>query len=191
MKFYEFVPQSIYLSTGDPWLIKIDIWEVNGVWLGDVDRVEGWDEKAVATYPGSEFMHLDFQMAHHPIFSSGFRAFFEERHLPVQFLPIRLQREDGTSEVKGYSVAQILEAVECLDQERTVVRDGKWKKRRNGNYDLPYLNDLWLDLCKIEVHRLFRIDGCSIKLVIREDLKCEIEASGFTGCCFQEMNVSE
>ena len=190
MRFFQFVPQSLYQSTGAPWLLKMDLWEVNGVWLGDCERIEGWDDSTVATYSGPDFVHVDFQSAHHPIVSDGLRKFFEDRHLPVQFLPIQLQREDGTGRIKGYSVAQFLDAVECLDQEKTVVRGGKWKKRRNGNYDLPYLNDLWLDRRMVAEHEIFRIDGCSIKLVIREDLKNEIEGSQFTGCAFQEMQIS-
>lgn len=194
MRFFELHADAPKTVEGELWIIDVPTtYKVGDVWLGDCKRIEKWDEMFVGTYPNTrQFIANDFLDAHYPIVSAQFREFLEE-WLPaeIQFLPIRLIANDGTAEVTGYSFAQVLIALDCIDQKRTPTYGQEWKRGRNGNFNMVLLaHELRLRLELIRNHQIFRVAGFSPVLVVRQDLKEAIEAKGFTGCLFEPMKVS-
>ncbi|MFM9965207.1 MAG: imm11 family protein [Planctomycetaceae bacterium] len=193
MKYFEIIPDAIEATNGETWLIDLPVtYKVGNVWLGDCQRIPDWDERFIGTYPDTDFIEVDFPDSFHPIVSPRLRGFLEQR-LPdaIQYLPIRLQRPDGSGEVVGFSIAQVLVNVDCIDQKRTPVRDGKWRRDPYGNFEILLTSEIRLKWDAIRNHQIFRIDGSSITLVVRQDLKEAIEEGGFSGCAFERMKVTK
>jgi hypothetical protein len=95
----------------------------------------------------------------------------------IQFLPFRFQRPDGSGQVVGYCVGQILSLIDCLDRAKTKVRKN-WEPI-NAFGDFSTYRPLILSRALIGDGRLFRINGDCGTIVIREDLKDAIEREGF------------
>ena len=181
-------------------------------WLGELDSVEirfpdlqfngfsmvegipviGWTEYLIAVYLCAEAPVFAFGMADTawPVFSPGMRALME-RLVPgvVQFLPFRFQRPDGSGQVVGYSVGQILKLVDCLDRSRTKVRKNWEPINERGDFDT--LPPLVLKQSLIGAERLFRIKGDCRTIVIREDLKRSIEDAGFASQRFDLLATTD
>ena len=190
MKYYEWISDNIRMPDGDCWYIDFPIESYNGVWFSDCKRIDSWDERLIATYPQCTFIHVDFQPCRYPVLSGHFF-----NHLnslapgTIQFLPFRMQQADGTNEISGYGLGQILNRVDCLDKERTQVADGVWRAMPNGNFRIR--GDICLRRRAVRDHQIFRVLGTSVKLVVREDIKETVAAHGFTGCRFIELRISE
>lgn len=128
MKYYEWISDNIRMPDGDCWYIDFPIGSYNGVWFSECKRIDDWNERLIATYPQCNFIHVDFQPCRYPVLSERFFT-----HLnaiapgTIQFLPFRMQQADGSNEITGYGLGQILNRVDCLDKERTQVADGVWR----------------------------------------------------------------
>jgi len=107
----------------------------------------------------------------------------------IQFLPFRFQRPDGTGQVAGHFVGQILCIVDCLDRAKTKVRSN-WNPINEWG-DFNTYRPLVVSRTLIGDKRLFRIKGNCLSIVIREDLKDEIEHAGFTGQRFDLLECTE
>jgi len=184
MNYYQWLGQ---LST-----ISFPEDDFNGWWMVEGTEVEGWDERLIAVYPADEAPNFDFTEAMNswPVFSSKMRGFLaKEAPGMIQFLPFRLQREDGTAEVLGFCVGQVLRVIDCLDRNRTKVAND-WKPINEfGDYDTR--GPLVLDRNLIGKERLFRIRGDCLHIVIREDLRDAIEGAGFAGHRFDLLDATD
>lgn len=190
MKFYEWMHDEVETADGNLWIVDFPIDSYNDVWFADCETISDWNVNLIATYPDSEFIHLDFQPCSWPLLSKRLFDFVDRAASnTIQYLPLRLQRPDGTGEVTGYGLGQILTAIDCLDKERTTVADGKWRRMPSGNY--PIRGQICLRRDLIGEHSFFRVDGTRVKLIIREDIKDGIQAQGFTGSRFEEVPVSD
>lgn len=195
MKYYAIHADAPQTPEGDLWIIDVPTtYKAGDVWLGDCKRIEHWPDQFVGTYPiTKQFVANDFLDAHYPIVSLRLQRFLEMR-VPneIQFLPIHLQRVDGMDEVIGYSFAQVLVGLDCIDQRLTPAYGQEWKRGPNRNFNMVLLShELRLRLDVIRPHQIFRIDGFSPVLVVRQDLKEAIENAGFSGCVFDSMKVSK
>jgi hypothetical protein len=186
MKYYEWWGD--LASTG----IRFPARHFNGWWMVEGHPVTGWQETLIANYSSAEVLSSNFGLARNswPVASLPMRVFFET-HFPglMQFLPFRLQRPDGSGEVRGFSVCQVLKSVPCLDRSRTKVSD-KWEPINEfGDFDLR--GPAVLDRALIGDERLFRIKGESTLIVIREDLKAAMESVGFKEQRFDFLECNE
>ena len=112
-----------------------------------------------------------------PVFSPRMQSLIEDKAPGlVEFLPFRFQRPDGTGQVTGYCVGQILKLVDCLDRSRTKVRDN-WEPLNSWG-DFGTLRPFFLTRSLIGNEMLFRIKGKCGSIIIREDLKSIIENGG-------------
>ena len=164
--------------------------QFNGFWFVEGSPVVGWAEFIIAVYLCDDIPRFDFGIARNgwPIFSERMRDFLNGQ-CPglVQFLPFRLQRPDGSAQTGRYSVGQVLRLVDCLDKERTKIRESWAPINEFG--DFAVLRPLVLSSKIIGDHQLFRIKGHSGSVVIREDLKDAIEAAGFGLQRFDDIEV--
>lgn len=161
-------------------------------WMAEGQHVEGWDPDLVAHYTVPEALEFNFGYAKNGwrLFSPAFRSWFDQLHDGlIQFLPFRLRlRENEVVESLGYCVGQILNLVDCLNRDRTTVRDN-WKEI-NSIGDFGVIPPFALSKKLIGNHKLFRIKGKSISIVMREDLRQEMEDAGFTGQRFDDIEVT-
>jgi hypothetical protein len=181
------------------WLGELDSVEIrfpdlqfNGFWMVESTPVIGWNEYLIAVYLCPEQPIFEFGLANAgwPLFSPGMRHLMEDV-LPgvIQFLPFRFQRLDGTGQVAGYCVGQILRRVDCLDRNRTKVRNN-WRPV-NDSGDFGTYAPLVLSRSLIGQEKLFRIAGSCGTIVIREDVKRAIEDAGFTGQRFDLLETTD
>lgn len=154
--------------------------QFNGFWMVEGSPVIGWNEYMIAVYlcPDTPVFHFGLAVDAWPVFSPGMRSLMETL-VPglIQFLPFRFQRPDGTGQVTGYCVGQILRLVDCLDRSRTKVRNN-WEPINNLG-DFGTLRPIVLSHSLMGNEMLFRIKGMCGSIVIREDLKNAIEDAGF------------
>jgi len=183
MNYYQWLGQLATVSFPDD--------DFNGWWMVEGTEVHGWDERLIAVYPAEDPPTFDFTEAMNgwPVFSRELRDFLTGKARGVlQFLPFRLQREDGTGEVLGFSVGQVLRVIECLDRSRTKVANAWQPINPLGDYGTR--GPLVLNRRLIGDQRIFRIKGDCLHIVIREDLRDGIDAAGFTGHRFDLLEAT-
>jgi hypothetical protein len=181
------------------WLGNLDAIEIrfpdrqfNGFWMVEGSAVIGWSEYFIAVYLRPNAPRFFFGMARNawPVFSTEMRSLMEDIALGlIQFLPFRFQRPDGSGQVTGYFVGQILRRVDCLDRERTKVRNN-WAPINNWG-DYGTYRPIVLSRSLIGEEKLFRIQGMCGSIVISEDLKDTIEGAGFNSQRFDLLECSD
>ena len=190
MKYYEWSQNMRGEPDGrETWFIDLPYMDELGV--EDVAPIEDWDERLIGTYPPGDCPRRDFPVTANdwPLYSPRLRDLMEDLASGlIRYLPIRLQTPEGEGETREDCVVQYLRRVECIDRERTEVKDGKWEPI-NCIGDFATRGPLCLVREKIENERLFRIQGDGLSVVIRQDLKEAIEEAGMTGCEFDELRV--
>jgi len=147
--------------------------------------VPDWDPRQIAVYGPGEFRERDyFDTSPHgrpfPLFSPRFQSAIEERFpRELQFLPLRLLKPNGTGEVRGYALGNVLTLLDCLDRERT---KGTW-------YDGRFIVLLGSRTLKSPDFRggLFRLKEGTI--IASEAFKSMAEEQGFVGLDFVACNV--
>ncbi len=81
--------------------------------------ISDWDSREIAIYE-EPFVERDFApslglSASVPIISARVKKLFEEKFSDgLQFLPLRLQKDDGTGEVLGYYGLNVLRVCDCV-----------------------------------------------------------------------------
>lgn len=185
MEYYSFGGGTTFTPQGELFLLNWPLLTWNGVYFFSTQPLTDWDSSLNVTYPSTAFVEVDCLAGQLLVVSRRLREFLE-RETPgvIQFLPLRLRRADGADPVEGYYLAHVLVAVDCLDRERTTVRDAKWKMNRDGWYDI--VHGITLDRRLMGDHRLFRVAGCPAMLIVREDLRRAMEQEQFTGCAFED-----
>jgi hypothetical protein len=176
MKYYE------WLGELDAVEIRFPDFQFNGFWMLEGKPVIGWNEYLIAVYLCTETPIFNFGLAvpPWPMFSPQMRSLMENIASDlIQFLPFRFQRPDGTGQVTGYCVGQLLRLVDCLDRDRTKVRNN-WEPI-NERGDFGTYRPIVLSRSLIGEESLFRIKGMCRSIVICEDLKKAIEDGGVKG----------
>jgi hypothetical protein len=187
MRYYE------WLGEIDAGAIRFPDRQFNGFWMVEGRPVIGWNEYMIAVYLCSEVPVFDYGRScdSWPVFSPRMRKVMEE-YAPglIQFLPFRFQRPDGSGQVTGYCVGQILRLIDCFDRTRTKVRKNWDPINAFGDFDTYWPSDVVLSSTPIGEERLFRVRGNSDSIVIREDLKTAIQRTGFEGQRFDPLEIS-
>lgn len=127
------------------------------------------------------------------VVSPRLKALLEDLGLgsEIQFLPIRIKGEKSGREVEGYSVANFLRRIPCLDLEHSIGVEfygPDWiRPEQRGK-----IAGVWKAALRKEAigdARVFRVDEWKYIVVIREDVKRAMEEAGITGCYFLELEV--
>jgi len=192
MKYYSLESHALRRPNGQYcWMIDIPL-TLHALSGADGKRVATWNPKLIAVYPEGP---VDFDFGHagtmrYPIFSSRLRAFFE-RNCPrmIQFLPIRLERDDGTLPMDGYSLGKFLHVVECIDRKRTRVDNNDWTPSETGEYQI--CGPVCLRQSGIGDAVCFHVKGASDDVICRDDLRLAIEREKFKGFKFETVKISE
>jgi hypothetical protein len=153
--------------------------------------ITDWDDQLIGTYPSAQCVQCDFPMTldDTPVYSPRLRILMEKFAAGlINYLPFRLQLPDGEGEIKGYCIAQYRRRIDCINRKKTKVENDRWEPINEfGDFDFPFMTKIYLSRKKIGEEKLFRIQGSSTNVVIRQDLKESIEKAGITGCVFKEM----
>jgi hypothetical protein len=178
------------LSTG---LNNIQEWDLR---LGKY--IEDWDINTTAYYYDEEIEYSDYPFADGllPVYSTRLKSLLEDLGIEgIQYLPLRIKRQDGAKEVDGYYIANYLNVIDCLDRERSVyqvwTKDNLlfWEKRPQRLGTFRDVTKAVIDSKKISDAPIFRLWGWEMMVVVREDVKRAIEEAGITGCMFREIEV--
>ena len=186
MTYYEWLGEPDAVEIGFPDR------QFNGFWMVEGEPVIGWNEYMIAVYLCADTPVFDFGLGVDgwPLFSPRMRNLMEDIAPGlIQYLPFRFQRPDGTGQVVGYYVGQMLRLVDCLDRVRTKVGNG-WEPINNFG-DFGTYRPFFISRHLTSDERLFRIRGNSQSIVIRQDLKQAIEEAGFRGQRFDLLECSE
>jgi hypothetical protein len=165
---------------GPPFCIELgDEWRYRGHPRGK--PVEDWNPKQLAVYGPREFVERDYhQLSPFPMFSPRFQTVIREQFPGEgQFLPLRLQKPNGTEEVGGYALGNVLTVIDCLERERTV---GTSYNRQFIPVGLPTLTEPNFR------GGLFRLKEGNI--VATNRLKAIAEELGLSGVRFVPLNVA-
>lgn len=97
----------------------------------------------------------------------------------VQRIPALVEGTDGT-----YEILNVLNAVDCIDQERTRGTRWDWSDGRpemSGKYRM--IVDLRVRSQGLQ-HKIFRVAGWEIALLVTEDVKAALEAHKVSGITY-------
>jgi len=199
MEYYS-VKQSLEASVivNPLYIQNIELKELNFWDLTNGKFVENWHQDTVGFYKGNPQL-IDFPITAYdiPIVSMRLKIFLESLGVEsIQYLPICLKNSNGKiSELNNYFIANILRVVDAINRKHSVYQTWTkknlmfWEKREwmLGTFRDVKKAVLNFDLVKQE--RLFRIKGWSGLIVIREDVKREIENANITGFVFSKVEV--
>jgi hypothetical protein len=159
--------------------------------------INDWDLNITAFYD-KELDNTDYPFATDllSVYSPRRRSLMEDLRInEIQYLPLRIKRQDGEKEVYGYSIANYLRVIDCLNREKSVyqvwTKDNLlyWEKRTNMIGTFRDVTNAVLDFDKIGDAKIFRLWGWETMVVLREDVKQAIEEAGITGCEFYKIEV--
>ncbi|TWT36827.1 hypothetical protein KOR34_17720 [Posidoniimonas corsicana] len=180
---------------GREWRVKFEPPDVEGmVKLRGPKELGDWNRQTEGRCPDASFV-VDFTVASGrswPIFSARMKQFVEGL-VPgdLQYLPFRLVNDPDKPKIPARTMylGNVLTVVDCIDRQRTKVRNDDWTPRPNGMFEVR--GPVWLRRSLIADERLFVIGGTPT-MVLREDVKELIEAEGFRGVVIvQEMPVTD
>lgn len=190
MKYYRLASFAPWVpEMGDHWTIDVPI-ELPELFQWDGKRVRRWNPKLIAVYSEAPYP-IDFALAtyrEYAVFSRRLRRFFEDRFPDlIQFLPFRLQRDDGSQPMRGYSFGNFLKVIDCIDKQHTMVEDDDWTPTDDGIYMTR--GPLYLHRPAIEDAVCFLVQGTCGYVIVRGDVHEELERRRFIGCRFEEVRV--
>lgn len=105
----------------------------------------------------------------------------------IQRIPVLFNRKLA----EHFDILNVAKTVKCLDETRS---DIQWRRDDNdsldnaGGYQMVAKKVIRSDLAVD--HPIFRLEGWSIALVVREDVKDALETLGVTGIVFIELETS-
>lgn len=95
----------------------------------------------------------------------------------VEFLPIRIQKSDGSGIIEGYFYMNLINHVDCIDMKKTMHKESQ---RWPG--DIDNLGIVHISLKRIPKDRkIFGLRRLPTFTIIREDLFYTFQESGFQG----------
>jgi hypothetical protein len=177
------------------WSLYIQDKQFNEWTLMSGEYINDWDASITAFYDKElDYSDYPFGPGLIPVYSSRLRLLMEDLKVnEIQYLPIKIKQRDGKKEVFGYTIANYLKIIDCLNREKSVyqvwTKDNLlfWEKRP---YMLGTFRDVTktvLDKGKIGDAKIFRLWGWKMMVVLREDVKQAIEGAGITGCDFYKL----
>jgi hypothetical protein len=176
------------------WDLEIDLhgWHEWDLKAGRL--IPNWDGRTYANY-SNEADHVDYPFTSEliPVHSSRLASLIsEECPNAVQYLPLLIKNRLTDEIIEGYSIANHLVMVDCLDRERAQYE--LWTKENLLFWEhRPWLlgsfrtiNKFVLRSSQIPDKKLFLLWGWDM-VIVREDLKTLMERSGITGGRFHEI----
>ena len=166
--------------------------------LDEWDFIEGkpikkWDPKNTGyyEYDGVADDLLCTTMLVHVI-SERLKRLLESLDLKgVQYLPLRIEKEDGGSRLDDYYVLNVNRKIACLDMHKSdYVLWGDERPDRRPD-ELRDLRHAVLSLSKIGGARIFRLAEWELHLVVEEGIKEAITREKLTGSCFASLETTE
>ena len=132
--------------------------------------------------PGDELVDY-FEIGPLPIVSASLKELLEEFLAKAEFFPVTILRTGKKYTEKSFYFCNILDLVDCLDQER-----GKYKIITLAHLPRPRVNEinkLAIDEAKADGHSLFRIaDGGEDLICVSDELAARVKSGGFSGVTF-------
>jgi hypothetical protein len=201
MKYYEWWPDD---GEDDPdlipqWSLELEL-EVVGYHEWDFtegNAISNWSAATTAYYEGKvKLTDYPFTIPQIPVCSDRLKQLMVQLGVNgIQYLPLQVRHRESNNEVEGYSIANYLHIVDCLDRQRS--RYQVWTKENLLYWEKrPYMlgtfrdvTKMVLDSAKIGSRPLFRLWGWTLTVIVREDIKRAIEEAGITGCLFAEREV--
>ncbi|WP_442485495.1 imm11 family protein [Aeoliella sp. SH292] len=181
---------------GRPWNVEFDPPDVESmVKLRKGKELNDWNPRTQGKCPDASFS-VDFTVASGrswPIFSPRMKRVMESI-CPgdIQYLPFCLVNDPGKPKIANRTMylGNVTTIVDCIDRVRTKVRNDDWTPRPNGTIQVRY--PIWLKRSAMSGRRFFRVNGYFTPMIVREDIKEQIEAGDFRGVVFvREMPVSD
>ncbi|MBS0266505.1 MAG: hypothetical protein JSS02_31525 [Planctomycetes bacterium] len=174
-------------GTQNPWPLDMPL-DLDRFVRTDRTRIKDWDPRAIVVYPtvAVPFDYAEVGSRSCPIFSRRMQSFFKT-HFPqvIQFLPVRLMRDDGDAEIEGFALGKILASIDCIDRSHTHVADGLWSLTESSNYKVR--GPVVCDGSKIGRRHFFRVFGASHYVVCTDRFKELLDSQSFIGMRLNEM----
>lgn len=169
--------------------VDFPVWAWGGKWtMQEAIPVDDWDPSILALYPPNAAPTDFCTQAEWHIHSGRLKSLVQAAGAAVQYLPFRLCSSVGREEISNYWVANYLRLIDCLDRERTTLYTPTWVPLELGDFAVDHAV---LSLRAIGDDILFRVAGFSRLVVVRADLKEQIETAGMTGALFRPLEVTE
>ena len=164
--------------------------------IGQVIR--NWNPSTCA-YFEKEADHVDFPFTENDIhvYSPKFKHLMQKLiRYEIQFLPLQIVFRPTKMSIGKYYLANYLKVIDCIDRENSKYELWTkenllfWEKREYLLGSFSYIDHLVLDSKKITDAKIFRPWGWKMAVIVREDLKDEIENAKITGCIFSSLEIS-
>ena len=178
------------------WTLEIDLCGMQVRDFKAGKQFSSWDVNTSAIY-SEEAPHADypFTIGLIPVHSSRLTALIhKECPDAVQYLPIRVKNRLTLHEIDGYSIANYLKVIDCLDREQadyeiwTKANLLFWEKRPWLLGTFRTINKFVLQSSRLTDDKVFWLWGWPMT-IIREDIKTLIEQAAITGCRFHEIKT--
>jgi len=197
MKYFRWTHKSENSPGSILWTLSFDL-ENTLLWkLGEGKRVEGWDCSTFAyCSSGFEYTDFPFTIPEIPVYSAKLKQLME-KHVgdDVQFLPIQVKHKNSETLIPGYSIANYLRVIDCLDRSLSIYQVWTtenllfWEKRPDMLGKFRDIRRPVLKVEKIGETQVFRLWGWESMVIISEDLKMKLEDSKITGGQFSELEL--
>jgi hypothetical protein len=184
-------------DSGFVWSLTIEFGNISDADIKSGNKIDNWDNNTTAYYEDdSEYTDYPFPSGLVPVYSLRLKNLMEAMNIPgIQYLPLRVMRQDRAKELFGYHIANYLNVIDCLDREKSVyevlTKDNlfMWEKRPHMLGSFGDVRKAVLNFEKIGDVPIFRLWGWKMMVIVREDLKIAIEKAGITGCEFSKLEV--
>jgi len=188
VRYFQWIISGYLTAEGKVWLLRLPTNMHHGVWIGDCKIIPDWNPEFMGTFPGTKFIHVDYQPCASPIVSERLRSTLENvAPRAMQYLPCVFTGDGAQEKVSGYYLANILTCLDCLDRSRTEVADGDWTRTTSGAFNIRGPLTLLYEV--IQDAQIFRVDGSRVQVIVREDVKNAIEQHALTGSRFLPVDV--
>jgi hypothetical protein len=199
VEYYDWTQESDgdFVGSSRQWYLRIELVGHHEWDLRAGRYIEGWDPHTTAYYEDEPAL-TDYPFTNNalPVYSPRLKAVMEGLGLgEIQYLPLRVRDEHGGGELLGYHIANYLRVIDCLDRERSAYQ--VWTRDNLLFWEqTPWKLGTFRDVTKAVVDSrvigdvpLFRLWGWTMIVVVREDVKREIERAQITGCRFSAIEV--
>jgi hypothetical protein len=199
MKYFRWTHESSDLSGNLPGTLTLNL-EQKTIWkLIEGSLVEGWNSNTVA-YFSDDVSYIDypFTVPELPVYSAQLKGIVKNYiGEDVQFLPIKVIEKQSGRELTGYSVANYLRIIDCLDRDFSTYQLWTkenllyWEKRPQILGKFRDVKKAAIKASKVDDAPLFRLWGWETMIIIREDIKTRIEQANIKGCLFTDLDLLE
>ena len=179
------------------WFLSIQLNSITEWDLMTGKYINDWDKNTTATYEEEvEYTDYPFTTGLLPVYSTRLKALMDNLGIEwIQYLPLTVKKHNLSKEIEGYFIANYLKVIDCLNRERSSYQVWTkenllfWEKREYMLGTFRDVKKIVLDTNKINNAKIFRLWGWELAVIIREDLKREIEKAKITGCVFTPVEM--